>query len=299
MAVPRPPENLIQVGNNVVRWWSDPCDAPVTVYMESFFQAIFPVIVEYYSFDAKSMITAFFRPARHIQQYRSGKKGKRGPKSNRPPPSGLLRKLADFDLGNEIGKRLPGARDIRARHVNFLTGQLWILEGFIERVLYWMMIVDLVKQFIYSWTSMLYQTEYCQAQSDMVLVAEGTSQSTQPLAGFVTIFCMNVLKRRGDFTFTGGALIIPQGFGTIIFGGTARQIGIPPDPEYVCTIFEFDLSELNTVAIFNANVPIGTEVSVGLAAEVKPHHTYVVAHTSNNGFVQVDGPVITFIGKNE
>jgi len=57
------------------------------------------------------------------------------------------------ELGEEIGKRIPGARLIKASRVMRATRFIWVLDGLIQRALYYFMIIDLLSEFLYAWSS--------------------------------------------------------------------------------------------------------------------------------------------------
>lgn len=125
------------------------CDAPMAVYLETLPGALKDPIIQLLSFGWDDVARGALRPKgvyrrSHIRRRRSGRRVPGIP-----------------ELGEEIGKRIPGSETLRSRRVGALERSLWLIDGAIQRALYWIMITDLVSDFAYGWTSAIRKRGYC------------------------------------------------------------------------------------------------------------------------------------------
>lgn len=128
---------------NWVDYWSEAdCEAPWTVYLETAWPAIGRAALVLVSFDMGDMARSMFRPAAK-RQGRHGRKGLRSGKRPRgiPEPSDL------------IARNIPGAEMRATRYVDDGTRMLWKFDGFLQRALHRVMLVDLATDFLYEWGS--------------------------------------------------------------------------------------------------------------------------------------------------
>lgn len=161
----------------------DPCDAPISVWIEKMWVPLGKLVLEWYAFDVQNMIIAFVRPGRAIFGRRGRRHwGGRGHKSKRGRFWRAIYGVLEFDISEFVGKHFPGAKVVRARNVSPGVVQLWLIEGVIERFLFYWMVIDLTTDFVYRWQSAVAQTAWCHARDDAVFVGE---VSDYPLIGIV------------------------------------------------------------------------------------------------------------------
>lgn len=205
--------------NAILRYIEDPCEgAPWLLYLELALPPLGTALLTWFSFGLDDIIRGYFRP-RGLRTGRHGRGGRRGGK-----PRGRLGRaisripgLGD-DVGNFIGNRLPGATEAKGRHVSQGVKQLWIVDNFLQRALFWWLVADLVTDFLYDWTSLLQQSEYCKRTHAATLYATGTGGGL-PFGGiWYGILAPTVVKDSGHISYTGGAAGAPAGHFTAICG---------------------------------------------------------------------------------
>jgi hypothetical protein len=93
----------------------------------------------------------FFRPAgiRTRWKFRPGKAGQKKKRFEIP------------ELGESIGKRLPGARFFRGRRVGPFWRWFWRIDGLAQRALWYWLLADIGVDFVYNWTTGIFRHERC------------------------------------------------------------------------------------------------------------------------------------------
>ncbi len=218
--MPKPPGILDRV-NAIVRFIEDPClslDAPWLLYIELARKPAGLLIVALLTFGLDDVIRGYFRP----KGLRSGRHGRR----RRAPPRrpGALRRalrripgLGD-DVGDMLGKRLPGAERMRGRQVKQGVKFLWIVDGLLQRVLFWWLIIDLTTQFLYDWSSLIQQTDFCKAQQKSMVYAAGTGGGAAAIANWEAISSPFIIKQRGSASWISTSGSVGSGNWTVIVG---------------------------------------------------------------------------------
>ncbi len=138
--------------NFVIDAWSVPCEAPWYIYVETMWPAALEAFITLASFGWDDVARGFWRP-RGLNPRRSGKrKGKWAKRVPRFP-----------EIGEEIGKRLPGADQVKGRKWGEFGKSLWRIDTVAQRALFWWLVVDVTIDFAFNWTSLLYETQWCKA----------------------------------------------------------------------------------------------------------------------------------------
>lgn len=140
--------------NNIIYFVSNPCNAPWAVYFETSLPALKTAIKELIIPQWDDVVRGYARPkgvrtGRHFRK----KRGYRGFFSKHGIP----------EVGDEIGKALPGAEDMKHRGVTQGVRNLWLLDGVIQRVLWYWLIAEVTVDFFHNWESALHETEFCRA----------------------------------------------------------------------------------------------------------------------------------------
>ena len=136
----------------ITKFCQDPCHAPWTVYMELARAPAGKLILQFISFGLDDVIRGLIRPKGIYPLKRTGRRrGRRGKVKGIP------------ELGEMLGHNIPGAETLAVRKFGNTTRWLWVIDGVLQRILFWFMIVDLVTDFLYEWTTLIGKTEYCHA----------------------------------------------------------------------------------------------------------------------------------------
>ncbi len=136
--------------NYVIDSWSQPCDAPWYIYIETMKPAALEAFIVLLSFGWADVARGAFRPKGLSR--RSSKR--RGKWSRRIP------KLPE--IGNALGKAIPIGEQIE----DFVkwgcnTRTLWRIDNVAQAVMYGWLVADVTINFAYNWTSLLYEGGFC------------------------------------------------------------------------------------------------------------------------------------------
>lgn len=144
--MPKPP-GFVDKFNFVIDFFQNPCDAPFMLYVETAHKAAGKAVLSLLSFGMDDIARGFFRP----KGLRSGRHGR---KRNQPGRRRRGNKrIGSFpELGEEIGKRIPGAAKA-GEPVEDVQKFLWRIDGGLQRGMYYWMIADVTNDFFYNWAS--------------------------------------------------------------------------------------------------------------------------------------------------
>lgn len=154
--MPRPPGDPSQFDkvNYVIDAWAQPCEAPWYIYVETLWPALLEAFITLATFGWDDVARGFWRP-RGLGRRTGKKRGK-----------GRLRGIRGFpEIGEEIGKRIPTADIVKGRKWNWQGKTLWRIDSAAQRVLFWWLVADVTVDFAYNFTSVLYETHWCQASA--------------------------------------------------------------------------------------------------------------------------------------
>lgn len=146
---PMDPQNFDKV-NYVIDAWTTGCDAPWYIYIETMKPALLAAFITLITFGWDDVLRGFFRP-RGLYARRTGKrKGK------------WARRIPRFpELGEMIGKELPGADEVKGTKWNNLGKTLWRVDGALQQIAFWWLVAEVTEDFAFNWTSVLFESYWC------------------------------------------------------------------------------------------------------------------------------------------
>jgi len=151
--VPLNPENFDKV-NYVIKAWARPCEAPWYIYIETLKPALLTAFITLITFGWDDVARGYFRP-RGLGR-RTGKRGKgRGGRRTGGLP----------ELGDLVGKNLPGADEIKDQKWSNLGKTLWRIDSLVQLGLFFWLVAEVTEDLAFNWTSVLYETVWCQAST--------------------------------------------------------------------------------------------------------------------------------------
>ena len=152
--MPVPPGDLgyFDKVNYVIDAWSCPCEAPWYIYVETLKPALLKAFITLATFGFDDVARGYFRP-RGLGR-RTGKRGGRG--KGRGP-------IRFPEFGEEIGKRLPGADEVKGQNWSRAGKTLWRIDTLLQQGLFYWLVADVTVDLAFNWTSVLYETVWCQA----------------------------------------------------------------------------------------------------------------------------------------
>ncbi len=166
--------------NFVIDSWSTGCDAPWYIYIETMKPAALEAFIVLLSFGWADVVRGRLRP-RGLGRRSSKRKGK------------WARRLPRFpEIGNTLGKSIPVGEQLE----DFIkwgnkTRFLWRIDNLIQAGLFMWLIVDVAEDFAFNWTSLLYDSYWCQPDppgsfSFQTIGYSNIFDNTWKLAGFGT-----------------------------------------------------------------------------------------------------------------
>ena len=137
--------------NTITRIASFDCDGDFYLLVETLLPAAGQLALVLLDFGWDDVARGFFRPAgiRSRFKFRWGSrfKGK------------FLHKLPE--LGEEVGKRIPGARIFKGLNAKGGWRWFWRIDALAQRALFYWMLADIVVDFGYTWTTGIIRHERC------------------------------------------------------------------------------------------------------------------------------------------
>lgn len=214
--MPKPP-GLIDKVNAIVKFVENPCRAPWLVYMETALPAAGNLLLSLVSFGMDDVVRGWARP-KGIRSSRHGRKGSKG-RGGRGGGGGIP------EIGEEIGKRLPGAEAAKGRHVSDGVKNLWFVDGVIQRGLWHWMVVDLTVDFFYDWSSLINESRFCsrgEAGGAMRMALPGTIGA---LSGWHALQCPILRYEYNGVQTTTATCQVDEGTWTFICSASGANIG--------------------------------------------------------------------------
>lgn len=161
MATPPKNPDFFDKVNYVIDAWSCGCEAPWYIYVETMGPAALKAFITFSTFGWDDVLRGYWRP-RGMGRGRHGRR--------RRPKHGRFR-LHWPEWGEEIGKKLPGAEEVKGRHWGELGKNLWRIDSHAQLALFWWMVADIVNDFAFDWTSQLYEQHWCPENLDGMMAA--------------------------------------------------------------------------------------------------------------------------------
>ena len=150
--MPRQPDFINKV-NAVIKYFQNPCDAPWAIYFETALPALGEAVLTLLDFGFDDVVRGAVRP-KGLRSGRHTRRGRRG--------GGLSKAIPE--VGEMLGAMVPGSKAARDRKVTQGVKNLWLLDGVIQRVLWYWLVADVTASFAFNWTSAIQESRFCQAQ---------------------------------------------------------------------------------------------------------------------------------------
>jgi hypothetical protein len=218
--------------NTIIDFWSDPCQAPWHVYMETLLPVAGRLAITLIDTDLLDMLRAYTKPRRGLARGRNRTKGRRRNKFIGIPESSEF--LAQFIYGQAW---------FSGRDIGNAQKWIWRIDGVTQRLLWWWLVVDLTVDGFYWWAMLMRQSEYCKRENVPALYATTDMMGCLAFAG--------AWLNAGTFTETIGGQ-----------GVTINQSSVTfPEGRWQCTVSgEFNSSVDNESQIcMRWSHPVGNE----------------------------------------
>lgn len=195
--MPRPqPPGFIEKVNGIINFAQNPCNAPWYLYAETALPAAGKAILTLLDFGFDDVVRGALRP-RGLRSHGHTRGRKRGGGGSRGIP----------EIGELIGSQIPGAETAKGRQISQGVRHLWIVDGVLQRLLWYWLVVDVTVDFFYNWSTAIMQTEFCSKVGAGSAAAdtgfEGTAFATAN--AWTSPFANNVIYETGGASARNGA----------------------------------------------------------------------------------------------
>ncbi len=204
----------------------DPCNGPPwIVNMELFLPPAGDAIITMMLFGWDDVARGFFRP----RGLHRGKGARRGPRA-----AGRIRRLGSFlgklpgigdDPGDFIGKKLPFAKKVKGRKIVMAERIMWLVDNRLQRLLFWWLVIDVVEEFFYDWTSLIMASEFCNRGFGASLYMTGPGGSFPALGAWRGTFHDDFRWEESGLKGVTSAVDLPPGIWDITSAMLARNAG--------------------------------------------------------------------------
>lgn len=194
--------------NYILDFFFDPCDAPLSLYVDAFLEASLRAVITYYALDPMQIFTSYVRPGGPLKGARGGNHGSKGSRKAKPKtPMKFWKRMANFDPSDWVGKNLPGQQEMSGRKIPGGAKWLWHAFNAEQRVVYWFFVYEIVQRWFYEAFLMVNNSIYCQEQRRPMILARRAFQGNIPILGRTPLTIQTIDKIR-DITYADGNRIV-------------------------------------------------------------------------------------------
>jgi hypothetical protein len=147
--------------NTIVNFAEYGCYPNWTVWVDTLWPCAGKAVLSLLDFGLGDILRGYFRPT-HIRgaggltrkpvRNRNKKAGKTGRTRRIPQPP---------EIGNEIGKALPGSKFFQGRKVTGKERWIWIIDVQVQRFFWYWLVFSVASEFIQCWSSAIMKSEAC------------------------------------------------------------------------------------------------------------------------------------------
>jgi hypothetical protein len=285
-----PPTEQFGKWNFIKFFLDDPCDAPYSAYALAMTGAALEAFVALYSLDVGNMFFSALQSGSGISRPRGRKKGWPGLKGRPGPPKRPGGGLLGYDPSSDIGGRLGRFSPLAKRPLPGPLGILFFIYGALDFANFWFFFADVIEQFMFRWTSLLWNSQYCQARDDGIVMRDGPDYVHGAIFGELPMQVPEVVKQRGPITSVLSTFTIPGGWSGYCNGSAGFESLNPGQP---CTI-TYKLVKHGAFNVYDERsytADPGKEVDVGMSWPLASGGTYSITETVSFGFGLVKRPV--------
>lgn len=282
----KPPRKQFGKWDFIAQFLMDPCDAPWSAYALAMGGATIESFVLLYSFDPSNFFYSALQSGTGISRRRSGRKGFKGTKANRFPKRGPIGKAASYDPSEALGRQLGRVSPLAKRPLPGVLGGLWLIFGVLEFANFWLFMVDVVQQWLWRWMSLLWNSQYCQARDDAVLLAESEPYIHGAIFGELPIIANIILKLRGPISYLNSAIVIPPGWSGVLTVGMS-MVPLSPHLHQVLTVRLRKVGDIGPIQQLAYTLDPSSDEAAGLAFEINSGGIYIPTIELNQGFADL------------
>lgn len=151
----------------------NPCNAPWTVYLETFFPAAGQALLILLIPSPEEILENYLQPKPGRGPHR---RGSRDDPRRRRHPGGFLRRAwrrGIPDVDDLISDRIPGRSWFESRTPRGIEKLFWRTIDLTDRVFWYWLVADVVDTFTYTWSSGIMESKFCTASFNAYADGEG------------------------------------------------------------------------------------------------------------------------------
>ena len=209
--------DLWEAGNAVIDFIESDCRPGWDVYLETLFPAAGELFLALVAFDLDDVLRGYFRPGGGRGFGGLGRASRRFPRLTKAQRARGALRGGIPEMGELLGRNIPGARFFRGRNVGAAERWAWRLDGIAQRGLWWWMVADLGSDFVIHWTTGILESEEC----DGSLVAGFTREGGSPVIpidpNLNDMLALNLVEEYGPITSQASHVFVPAGFKATIW----------------------------------------------------------------------------------
>jgi len=162
--------------NGIVRLIENTCEDPWTLYVECAFEPLGDAFLTLLTFGMDDIMRGFFRPTKALRSSRHGRRGRKGGRGKGIPEIGDT-------IGSKVEKKTTGGF-FSERPVTQGVRMLWVVDGVVQRGLWWWLIFDVLNDFFFDWATAIMESHEDDDCEPARVLAHGDSDVTHALFGW-------------------------------------------------------------------------------------------------------------------
>jgi len=189
------------------------CYPKWTVWVDTLWPALGEAVIQVLSFGVGDVLRGYFRPT-NLRGVGALTRGARRSSKGKAGKAGRLRRFAKPpEIGDAIGKRLPGAEMVKGRKVTGLERRVWIIDTQAQRLLWYWLVADISQNFVTNWTTAIMESEACRNIGSGHCAATRTAPQVMFPDTWSQFIFWTVTDNEPDnfFQSGNGMLVIPEG----------------------------------------------------------------------------------------
>ena len=205
---------LYGTGNAIVDFAEYGCFPHWTVWVDTLFPALGNMVLQLLDFGVGDILRGYFRPSNLRGVGGLTRAPVRGRPIKQPRRAGRIPRPAVPEIGNSIGKKLPGAQFFANRKVTGLERYFWNVDFAAQRVLWYWLLADITEDFVVNWTTAIMESEACAEENlgSVVATIDEIGPITTELWGSMFGFTTETDTTNGLWNGFVGLLTIPAGY---------------------------------------------------------------------------------------
>lgn len=154
--------------NAIVDFWSDPCEAPFTVYFRLALPILGSMLALLLTPSPAEIVETLVQPRRYTGCWRNRREHRSRRHRTVRPRTGRPFRLGIPDVDSLIAEMIPGREAFQMRQVGASASAFWVIWQQLDRRMFQLMFIDLLGNGFYAWHSALLNTEWCSESSKQV-----------------------------------------------------------------------------------------------------------------------------------